>query len=545
MPVDTPDNHDASTPENGRRLTRRQVIGAGAGAAGVAVLAAYGLGRDSGEPAKATTDVVLKAEPGTIDLGARTAKTWVYNGALAGPVLRLKEGQRFRARVENGLPQPTSVHWHGIRLPNAMDGVPGVTQKAIEPGDSFVYDFIAPDAGTYMYHSHLGTQLDRGLYGALIVEARQEPLSYDREAVLVLDDWLDGISGTPDSQLETLRKNGMQMDSGMDMGSGMEMDNGVQMGATGNDQSDAMSGMAMGSGMSGKAKHTTLGGRVPAADSLAGLANAMEKGSVDSGDVAYPLYLINGRPPLDPESVRVRGGERLRLRIANPAADTLFCVFVEGHELEVTHADGLPIKPVRTDGIVVGMGERYDVVIDAKNPGRHRIIAVPLGKTGRAVATLRYLDAPSSKVAAPDAPLRMPKRVISYSDMVAADEPSQQSGGRDTPLELAMGAGRYEWTIGGQKYPDADPLRFDRGETVRLAMRNTSEMPHPMHLHGHFFREVRARGLGPSKDTIIVPPKARTTVEFVADNPGRWAFHCHNVYHAEAGMMRIVEVPGR
>lgn len=517
MPPDGPPSSAA------RGLTRRQAIGAGASAAGVAALGAYGLTRTGGRSQPAAADVVLRAERTTVELGPRTAETWAYNGALPGPVLRLKEGQRFRARVENHLPQPTTVHWHGIRLRNAMDGVPGVTQEPIAPGSSFDYDFVAPDAGTYLYHSHVGTQLDRGLYGALVVEARHEALAYDREALIVLDDWLDGVAGTPDAQLDRLRKQGMNM--------GGRMKTGNDMGAGGGPKTRG-----------GAGRHTTLGGAMPGTDTLAGLANALERGGVDPGDVRYPLYLINGRPPSDPAIVRVRRGERLRLRIANPAADTLFCVFVEGHELTVTHADGQPVEHVRTGALVIGMGERYDVLLDARNPGAHRIIAAPLGKQGRAVATLRYADAPRASLPAAAAPYRMPSRIASYSDLVAPTESASRLRAEDTILELGMGDGRYRWTIGGQAFPDAEALRFGRGEPVRLVLRNTTMMPHPMHLHGHFFRAITRGGRGPRKDTILVPPMATTAIELVADNPGRWAFHCHNAYHGEAGMMRIVEV---
>ena len=137
----------------------------------------------------------------------------------------------MRVSVENGLPEETTVHWHGLRVENAMDGVPDMPVKPIAPGETFLYDFVPPDAGTYWFHPHVGMQLDRGLYGALIVEPRQESLSYDAEATLVLDDWIDGIAGTPDAALDRLLAEGMQMPgmSGMD---GMDME-GMDMGGMG------------------------------------------------------------------------------------------------------------------------------------------------------------------------------------------------------------------------------------------------------------------------------------------------------------------------
>ena len=139
---------------------------------------------------------MLRPQPETIELGGRTASTWTYGAGVPGPELRVKQGERVRIRVENGLPEDTTVHWHGVRVANDIDGVPDMPLPPIKPGESFTYDFVPPDAGTYWFHPHVGMQLDRGLYGALVVEARDETLDYDREAVLVLDDWLDGLGRT-------------------------------------------------------------------------------------------------------------------------------------------------------------------------------------------------------------------------------------------------------------------------------------------------------------------------------------------------------------
>lgn len=524
-----------STSQADRRLTRRQALGLGAGAAGTIALGGWGVGRLlAGD--EAPVDHVLRAAPTTIELGPRSARTWAYAGGVPGPELRLKQGQPFRARVENRLPSGTTIHWHGIRLDNAMDGVPDLTQRAISPGDDFVYEFTPPDAGTFIYHSHVGTQLDRGLYGALIVEPRREEMSYDREAVLLLDDWLDGVAGTPDRRLADLRRNGMNMPGmgGMSMGGGMD---GMKMGA-------GMGGQSMGGAMGGQVgRHSALSGGRPGPDSLAALANAMETGRVDPGDVRHPLHLVNGRPPADPPAIAVRHGERLRLRLINPAADTVYCVFIEDHQLSVTHADGQPVSPVTTDAIMIGMGERYDALVEARAPGAVRLIAVPLGKPGRAVATLRYGEASRSRMPRPDAPFRAPRRVASYEDLRPLDRARSPSAPRELRLDLGMAMDAYRWTIAGRAFPDAPEIELAPGERVRLRMRNRTPMPHPMHLHGHFFRQALPGGAaGPEKDTILVPPMREVAVDLVADNPGRWAFHCHNAYHQEAGMMRSVRV---
>jgi FtsP/CotA-like multicopper oxidase with cupredoxin domain len=504
MPFDRP------RPPRDPRFTRREALGIGAGIVGALGAAAYGVtqvvGGESGPPA----DVVLRARASTVEIGSRPVATWTFDGRLPGPEVRLRQGRPVRIRLENDLPEPTTIHWHGIRLHNAADGVPDFTQDAVEAGDSFVYEFTPPDAGTYFLHSHVGTQLDRGLYAPLIVDAAREELSYDNEAVLVLDDWLDGVAGTPDAQYATLRSSGMNMSGG------------------------SMGGAAPKGAMGGV--HTTLAGAPPGLDDLAELANLMEQGKVDPGDVQYPLYLINGRPPEAPAEVRARPGQRLRLRLINAAADTTFCFFVDGRPVTVTHSDGQPVEHVTTDALVLGMGERYDVLLDARDDAS-RIFAMPLGKRGRAVAVLRS-GRPSARVPAASAPFRAPQRIASYADLRDPSGAGPAHDPRVSQLDLAM-TPPYVWTIAGQVLADADPIRASRGEAQRFVMRNQTMMPHPMHLHGHSFRPA---GGGPLKDTILVPPRRQVAVDWVADNPGAWAFHCHNVYHQEAGMMRKVEV---
>lgn len=518
------------------RFTRRRLlVVAGSATAVAGIGGGYGLSRllggdGGGAVVLPAPTLTLRARADQVELGRRRAATWTY-GELPGRELRLRAGVPVRIRVVNDLPEPTTIHWHGIRLANAADGVPGMTQEPIAPGDSFDYVFTPPDPGTFIYHSHVGTQLDRGLYGALIVEPRREELDYDAEAVLLFDDWLDGVAGTPESKLAELREQmamgGMNM-GGTDMG-GMDMGAGSGMGGG--------AGMGTGAGF----RHTGLDGMAPAAGHLAALANALEAGRFDAGDVRYPLYLVNGRPPEEPAAVRVRRGDRVRLRLINPSSDTIFCVFVEGRPLTIVRADGGPVEPVETDAVLLGMGERYDVLVDVPDSGYARVVGTPLGKRGRAVALLRTTDAAGAPPPA-GKPLALPRRIASYADLRDADGAPPAGEARTIGLDLGLARAGYEWTIGGQAFPKADPIPVRRGERVRFVMRNETMMPHPMHLHGHDVRPVLGSGLGARKDTILVAPRRELAVEWLADNPGAWAFHCHNAYHAAAGMMRRVDV---
>jgi multicopper oxidase len=200
-----------------------------------------------------------------------------------------------------------------------------LTQDAIAPGGRFIYEFTPPDAGTYLYHSHVGLQLDRGLVGPLVVEPRREDLSYDREATLVLDDWLDGVAGrSPELTLEDLGRTGM----------------------------GGMSGMAM-----------PMGGGSRARTDAGTLARELLAGRGDPGDVRDPLYLVKGATAQAPPVFDAGRGDRVRVRLINGAADTIFAVWVEEHEMTVTHTDGLEVVPRRTDAVVLGMGERYDALV--------------------------------------------------------------------------------------------------------------------------------------------------------------------------------------
>ncbi|MDF2739316.1 MAG: Copper resistance protein [Actinomycetia bacterium] len=192
-------------------LPRRSFLTAAGLLAAGAALEAYGpeqlrvfnssapAGREITRPSTVAADgaVQLFAAPDVVDLGGRSAKTWTFNGSLPGPELRVPAGQLLRVDFENRLPAPTSIHWHGVAIRNDMDGVPGFTQRAIPPGGRFLYEFTVPDPGTYFFHPHAGVQLDRGLYGVLIVEDPAEPGRYDREAVVVLDDWYGYGHGGP------------------------------------------------------------------------------------------------------------------------------------------------------------------------------------------------------------------------------------------------------------------------------------------------------------------------------------------------------------
>lgn len=431
----------------------------------------------------------------------RIYRTWLYDGAFPAPEIRVREGEILRVTVENRLPEATTVHWHGIPLPNPMDGVPDVTQAPIPPGGRFVYEFPAEPAGTYMYHSHVGLQLDRGLLGPLIVEERDPHVAWDREHTLVLDDHLPGAP-------EPLFPHGGSEERGMGMMGRM----------MGREDGGMMCGQGRG-GMMGMMVRTP----------------------------PYTGALINGKLAAAAPTFEVRRGERVRLRLLNPASATTFRFAVAGHRLTVIHADARPVRPVEVDAVLLGMGERYDVILEANNPGAWAMVAQPVLEVGVPAgrALLRYRDGAATRP--PDG--QMPEgttggRLLTLDDLEAIEPLPSRDREPDRVFDLRLMGGMMMepgWTIGGQAYPDAEPLEIRQGELVRVDMVNHSMMLHPMHLHGHFFQVGRTL-----KDTVIVPAHmGRARFEFLADNPGDWLFHCHNLYHLESGMARVFRYAGQ
>ncbi|GAA2027115.1 multicopper oxidase family protein [Terrabacter terrae] len=458
---------------------------------------------------------VLTPRPATVDLGGPVVSTWTYNDSIPGPLIRASAGDLIRVRLNNQLPAETTVHWHGIRLANAADGVPGLTQDPITQGGSYTYTFTAPDPGTHFYHPHVGVQLDRGLYAPLIIDDPAEPGAYDTEWIIVLDDWIDGTGRTPEQVLTDL-KSGKSM-SGM---SGMEGMPGTSV--------PGMSGMDHGS--MGSMPDATTG-------TSSGSTSEMQMGPEpfgDAGDVSYPYYLVNGRVATAPTVMRARPGQRVRMRIINAAADTIFTVALGGHDMTITHSDGFAVKPTRTRALHLGMGERYDALVTVKD-GVFPFVAVPFGKTGQAMAVLRT----SPAGAAPPTTAR-PEELTGTALIGAQLQPAEsarltpRAADVTAPVALTGQMSPYAWGINGAPHGRNEPVLVREGQRVRLNLVNQTMMAHPYHVHGHTFALA---GSGLRKDTVLLRPMQALPIELDADNVGSWMTHCHNIYHAEAGMM--------
>jgi len=458
------------------RPARRDFLRLLAGAAGATILPA---------PVAASAPMRLRASAARTSLvGAHNPSTdvWAYDASVPGPEIRLRQGERLHVGVENLLSEGTTVHWHGIRLPNPMDGVPYVTQPPIAAeGGTFHYAFRLPDAGTYWYHPHThgSVQVGRGLYGALVVE-EENPLRVDRDVVWVLSDWrLDREARIVD-----------------DFGNFMDASHAGRIGNT-----------------------VTVNGAVR-------------------------------------ERFELRAGERVRLRMINAANARNFALDFRGHDPVVIALDGHPVEPHRPANgrMVLGAAMRADILLDAiGEPGKHYPVVDDFyPRLAYRLLDLAYASGSASGGLAgapvPElAPNTMPEPDLERAERHRVDFAGGMMGNMP---RMAMMRG-MAWTINGEAMV-GDPRDYDPALTLALGRSYVLELVndtlwwHPIHLHGHAFRVIRRDGRRTPRrewlDTVLMPPRSRAEIAFVADNPGDWMFHCHILEHMAAGMMAVIRV---
>ena len=487
-------------------LSRRYAVLGGLGLIGAGALSActgatptsvgVGAGRALGPVPSASpsagqklVSASLTPKPTTLDLAGTTVNTWAYGDSVPGQLIRATAGDFLRVTVDNRLPADTTVHWHGIRLRNAADGVPGVTQDPIKPGAKYVYEFTAPDPGTYFFHPHVGVQLDRGLYAPLIIDDPAEPGRYDDEWVIVLDDWCDGTGTTPDEVLNKLIADGGSGSGGMgDMG---------HMGGS----------MGMGVAPWG-----------------------------DAGDVTYPYFLINGKPPKDPATFSGKPGQKIRMRVINAASDTIFTLALGGHRMTITHTDGHPVQPTEVGAFYLGMGERYDVTVTLDD-GVFPLVAAPFGKEGQAALAVVRTGSGTSPVAGV-MPREVDGSVFIGSRLLPTDASRLADQAPDATVSLTLNGSMapYVWGMNGAPFGKNTPLTARAGTRLRINVSNMTMMTHPLHLHGPAFALADS---GLRKDTVLLAPMESRSLDLDPD-VGDWMVHCHNIYHAEAGMMILL-----
>ena len=402
-------------------------------------------------------------------IAGKTVSTWAFGDTPSAGGLHVSAGDMLEATFVNKLPSHNTVHWHGLALRNDMDGVHDLTMGSVEAGGQFTYRFTVPDPGTYWFHPHMGLELDRGLYAPLIVEDPHEPLAYDLDVTLMLDDWLDGFGRTPEEVLAEMKKTGGHAHNMGNMAGMGDMSGMSGMGNMGSTDTTAMAGM---SGMDPYA-----------------------------GDVVYPHHLINGRAANDRQTIEAKPGQKVRIRIINAASDTAYRFGIAGHQLTVTHADGFPVEHVTVDHLMIGMGERYDVLVTAGD-GAFPIIAAPEGKADPYAEAVLRTNTDASP-AAGSWPAELDGKGLSYSMLRTTQPLAARQPDRSETIMLTVGS-HYVHGINGASFPNSTPVVVHQGERLRLVVMNHTMMFHPIHLHGHTFQLASG---GAVFDAITVYPK--------------------------------------
>lgn len=472
------------------------------------------------------------------------------NGGIPAPTLEFTEGDDAEIVVRNELQnsaEDVSIHWHGILLPPLEDGVPFVNTPPIYPGKSRTFKFRLRQNGTYWYHSHTMLQEQKGVFGAIVIHPKKESIKADKEVVAVLSDWSDENA---DQIIRNLKKDG---------------DYYLYKKGTMRSYFEALSkGKLMNQF---KNEWTRMGG-------------------MDLSDVGYDAFLINGKR--ESQLIEAHPGEKVRVRIINAASSSYFHVSLGGLPMNVISADGKNIEPVQANELLMGMAETYDILFTVPEHKNYELRATAQDGTGLASAYIGMGDkAPARDVPKPDpyatmdhsmhgmmnhgmdhsmnhamyhsmnhsmhhAMHNMDTKDSSSSkviDLLTVDKLKARAPVdfpksakiHDLKLILNGDMRRYVWHINGKTISEDRLITINPGEIVRITYQNDSMMHHPMHLHGHFFRVLNEYGsYSPWKHTVDVPPMGTRTIEFYADEVGQWMLHCHNLYHMDSGMARVV-----
>jgi len=638
MPSKNPSDMPPRLHRPARTITRRQfVVGALAGSALASLDLLRWPGAAAAAPILSGNHFELKIEDVEVNITGRPSRATAVNGLVPGPTLRWREGDEITIAVTNRLREPTSIHWHGIRVPHDMDGVPGVSFAGIAPNQTFTYRFPVRQNGTYWYHSHSHFQEQTGHYGPLIIDPPgKDPIQYDREYVVLLSEWTEE---DPDVIFTNLKQ--------------MSDYYNYHRRTAGTFISDLRE----------KGVAATISDRL-----MWGRMNMSPTDLLDVSGATY-TYLVNGHAPGANWTAIFKPRERVRLRFINGSSMTIFDVRIPNLPMTVVQTDGNDVEPVTVDEFRISVAETYDVIVEPPDSSAYTIFAQSMDRTGYARATLAPRIGMSAAVppmdprplltmvdmgmgdmagghemhgmhpgAVPEAsqggasapamggmhqshstgaamaggehsgaaaaagavayamPFPQPgphtspppvpivetkaalpnpialhtgpqvdnvammptdrlaepglglnnngRRVLTYADLRSRYRGvDPRPPDREIELHLTGNMERFIWGFNGEKFSAAEPIRLKLGERVRFILVNDTMMQHPIHLHGLWSELENGHGeFRPYKHTINVKAGERLSYLVSADTPGSWAYHCHLLYHMEAGMFRTVVV---
>lgn len=508
----------------------------------------------------------------TVNFSGKERRGIAVNGQIPMPTLTFTEGDTAEITVINHLKESTSLHWHGLYLPNKEDGVPYLTQMPIEPGDTFVYRFAIIQSGTHWYHSHSGLQEQIGMYGSLVLKKRSDDPTWRTgiddipQIPVILSEWTDIKPEKVHRMLHNandwaaIKKNSTQS------------------------YFEAIKQRRFGTKVGNEWKRML---------------------AMDVSDVYYDKFLINGTN--QSQLTQFKGGDRIRLRVSNGGASSYFWLSYAGGKITVVANDGNDVEPVDVDRLIIGVSETYDVIVTIPSDGiSYEFLATPEDRTKAASlfvgAGIRQLAEPMPKldyfagmkmmndmmkvngemddmgmsmslqkmdmntVMYPEItgnqskPMdhdmggmemdhsnmdhSMPGQIVTlnYSMLRSQEKTTLPANApvRELKFELSGNMNRYLWSLDNKVLSETDKILIKKGENVRIVIYNGSMMRHPMHLHGHDFRVLNGQGdFAPLKNVLDIMPMETDTIEFNANLEGDWFFHCHILYHMMAGMNRV------
>lgn len=493
----------------------------------------------------------------TVNFTGKPKRAIAVNGQIPMPTLTFTEGDTAEIHVHNNLNEETSLHWHGLFVPNKYDGVPNLTQMPIKPHQTFVYRFAIKQNGTHWYHSHTGLQEQIGMYGMMILNKKEEPQL--PTIPIILSEWAD--------------LNPKQIDRSLHNASDWFA---IQKGST---QSYAEA--------------------IKTGHFKTKLINEWKRmNAMDVSDVYYDQFLINGKNQY--MATNFKAGDKVRLRIANAGASTYFWLNYSGGKITVVANDGNDVVPVEVDRLIVAVSETYDVILTIPDNKSYELLVTPEDRTKSAslwlgngdkvpaakLPKLKYfegmkmmndmMDMSGNIVEMKGMKMQnqlMDMNVVMYPEISGGVMPTQQSDmqGMEMPaqkpkivtlnynmlrsptlttlpnaptrelnFELTGNMNRYVWTLDNKTVSESDKILIKKGENLRIVLYNNSMMRHPMHLHGHDFRVLGKQGdYAPLKNVLDIMPMERDTIEFAATESGDWFFHCHILYHMMSGMGRV------
>lgn len=533
-------------------------------------------GEDRKEEGRNIQEYNLTIEENEITLSGVTAKGMTINGGIPGPTLEFNEGDLAIINVTNKMDEETSVHWHGLILPNFYDGVPYLTTPPIKPNTTFQYRIPINQSGTYWYHSHTMLQEQKGVYGSIVIHPKEKTLDYDKDLVIVLSDW---TNEKPMNVLRNLKR--------------------------GNEWYQVKKGTAV--PLSRVIKEGALGAQFKF------WRDRME--GADIADIYYPAFLANGKKLA--EYPEFKPGEKVRLRFINASASTYYWMDFGAGNATIVSSDGVDVTPVNKSRFLFGIAETYDVIVTipngtlevtatAQDGSGYTSIRLGTGKLFPAtvidrpdkVAMMKQMAKMDMKMGAPalvgnknsntpevlmqkygmkmnmdmkdgqmenEMNMEMKKDVMPMNhkmmqkdttsfnydtrktyfnyDFLKAKENTTYKADipvTDLLLNLTGNMQRYVWSLNGIPLSETDKIKIKGGEVTRITLNNLTMMHHPMHLHGHYFRVINENGeRSPLKHTVNVPPMQKVVIEFYNEEYGDWFFHCHVLYHMMGGMARV------